>query len=84
MLRFQTPPDKPFMVIVSKSIEAMIEQIDEFVFQVNSEQEERENFQWLLPNASKVFNMETAFNILRKMLNYIFEFVHSRKIREIQ
>ena len=68
MLRFQTPPDKPFMAIVTQSIEMMLEQIEEFIFEVEDEHEGKSNFKWLLPNASRVFNVQTAFNTLRKML----------------
>ena len=68
MLRFQTLPDKPFMAIVTKSIEMMLEQIEEFIFEVEDEHEGKSNFKWLLPNVSRVFNIQTAFNTLRKML----------------
>jgi hypothetical protein len=68
MLRFQTPPDRPFMAIITRSIGVMIEQIDEFVREAAHEEEAKDNFQWLLPNASQVFHPETALNMLRKLL----------------
>lgn len=68
MLRFQTPPDKPFNAIVTKSIEMMLEQIEEFIFEVEDEQEGKSNFKWLLPNVSRVFNVKTATITLMKLL----------------
>lgn len=52
MLRFKTLPDRPFMAIVLKSIEVMIEQIEEFVLNAPSGQEERDNFQWFYINSA--------------------------------
>ena len=68
MLRFQTPSDKPFMAIITKSIEVMIEQIDEFVLEAASEEESTDNFQWLFPNASKVFSTEITLENLINLL----------------
>jgi hypothetical protein len=68
MLRFQTPPDKPFMAIITESIETMIEQIEEFACEVDSAKEVEDNFKWLLPNASRVFNIQTAINTLIRIL----------------
>lgn len=68
MLRFQTPPDKIFMAILEDSIMLMIDQIKAIRLSGEDKDAERCEFESLLPFAGRVFNHETALNILKRMI----------------
>jgi len=66
-LRFQSHPDKVFTAILKGSIELMIDEINDTVSFVKNNDEINEHLNSLLPNASKVFNPQTATSTLRKL-----------------
>jgi hypothetical protein len=68
MLRFQSQPDDVFTAILKDGIEYMIESIKEFVFKEKDKKEANEDFKWLLPDACKVYNPNTAVDTLKRML----------------
>jgi len=68
MLRFQSHPDKVFTAILKDSIELMIDEIHDAVSFSNSREEFSVQLKSLLPNASRVFNPQTALTTLREIL----------------
>jgi hypothetical protein len=68
MLRFQSHPDKVFTAILKDAIGFIIDEIYSAEYFTNSKEEVSEYLKPYLPNASKVFNPETAFNTLKEML----------------
>jgi len=68
MLQFQTAPDRIFSGILTKSIEMMINIIIDLLEDVKDAEKEKEELEWLLPNAYKVFNAGTALYTLESIL----------------
>ena len=68
MLRFQSHPDKVFTAILKDSIELMTDEIHDAVSLAKSTEELSEYLNSFLPNASKVFNPQTALNTLNEIL----------------
>jgi hypothetical protein len=68
MLRFQSHPDKVFTAILKDSIDLMTDEIHDAVSFAKSTEELSEYLNSFLPNASKVFNPQTALNTLNEML----------------
>ena len=68
MLQFQTAPDRIFLGILTKSIEMMINIIIDLLEDVKDAEKEKEEVEWLLPNACNVFNAETALYTLESIL----------------
>lgn len=68
MLRFQSHPDKVFTAILKDGIELMIDEYHNAEYFTKSKEEASEYLKPYLPNASKVFNPETALNTLKEML----------------
>jgi hypothetical protein len=69
MLRFQTPPDKIFMAVLSESMEMMINKIGETLAVHRKEAMGTFVLESLMPNASRVFVAETARTALKHMLH---------------
>jgi hypothetical protein len=69
MLRFQTPPDKIFMAILTESMEMMIDQMRETLSVHREKEVDTVSLESLMPNASRVFAPETALKILKRMLH---------------
>jgi hypothetical protein len=68
MLRFQSHPDKVFTAILTDSIVLMINEINDSVVLSQSKEEQSEYLKSFLPNASKVFDPQTALNTLHEMM----------------
>lgn len=68
MLKFQTPPDKVFTIILQESMSLMIDQLRELEEYSEHAGTSPDKLKNLLPNAGRVFNWETALCVLRKML----------------
>ncbi len=70
MLKFQTHPDRVFTVILQESMSLMVDllrDLEENLEQTGTSTDNQDN---LLPNAGRVFNAETAFNVLKQILGY--------------
>jgi hypothetical protein len=65
ILRFETPPDKIFTAILEESIKLMIDRIKE----IKSAKEDAKNeLEYLLPSAGKVYGPATALKTLKRIL----------------
>jgi hypothetical protein len=67
MLRFQAHPDKVFFAILKDAIQLMIDEVYNAEYFTESKEEANEYLKPYIPNASKVFNLKTAFNTLKDM-----------------
>ncbi len=68
MLKFQTYPDKIFGSILEKSMSLMIDLLRDLEENSLDTGMSSDNLENLLPNACRVFNAETATNVLNKIL----------------
>jgi hypothetical protein len=69
MLKFQTPPDKIFMAILTGSMEMMIDQIREILAVHRKKEVGAGPLESVMPNAARVFVPETALKTLKNMLH---------------